>query len=190
MVNRRISKYMKECALSLWDQGWELENICEALGVSRFRWRKIFAELGTVVKGPSPLVSRTRMIMRRALMTAIEDLYAEDSDLFLNELILNAQSQSSWPLSQNASEDCAFKDSLQNDFVGDGSEFVVLDETSKNERTYAWRYSRAPYGQRAQLSDVFVRGDRYSLCAAMTADSYLATPAVEGWFDAQEFYDL
>ncbi|KAG1722837.1 uncharacterized protein EDB91DRAFT_1174112, partial [Suillus paluster] len=35
----------------LWDQGWELEDICSVLGVSQascFRWRKIFEELGTV----------------------------------------------------------------------------------------------------------------------------------------------
>ena len=65
-----------------------------------------------------------------------------------------------------------FKASLRNDFVGDGFELVVLDETSKNERTYyAWHYGRAPNGQRMRLTDVFVRGDRYSPCAAMTIDA-------------------
>ncbi|KAG1747177.1 uncharacterized protein EDB91DRAFT_1048553, partial [Suillus paluster] len=172
-----------------------------------------FEELGTVVRPPSPLVGHTQMITR-ALMTAIEDLYAEDSDLFLDEACtwlavehdiiisssslsrnLNQASLSRKMLQKIASErddirQQAFKDSLRNDLVSDGSEFVVLDETSKNERTYAWGYGRAPYGQRAQLSDVSVRGDRYSLCAAMTVDGYVATRAVEGPFDAQEFYDL
>ena len=30
-----------------------------------------------------------------------------------------------------------FKQMLQNDFMGNGSEFVVIDETSKNDQTYA-----------------------------------------------------
>ncbi|KIK34606.1 hypothetical protein CY34DRAFT_42427, partial [Suillus luteus UH-Slu-Lm8-n1] len=83
-----------------------------------------------------------------------------------------------------------FQASLRDDFIGDGSEFVVLDETSKNERTYARHYGRAPRGQRAQLTDVFVRGDRYSLCAAMTVEGYIAARAIEGSFDGQEFYDF
>lgn len=35
MVNQRIGKDLKECTLRLWDHGWELEDIREALGVSR-----------------------------------------------------------------------------------------------------------------------------------------------------------
>ena len=59
------------------------------------------------------------------------------------------QSHTSWPYSkvlQRLASECYearredFKASLKNYFVGDGSEFVVLDETSKNERTYAWHY--------------------------------------------------
>ncbi|KAG2344655.1 hypothetical protein BDR05DRAFT_881783 [Suillus weaverae] len=66
MVNRRISKDLKECALTLWDHGWEVKDICEVLGVSRascFRWRNMFEELGTVARPPSPLVGCTRTIM-------------------------------------------------------------------------------------------------------------------------------
>ena len=58
---------------------------------------------------------------------------------------------------------------------GNRSEFICLDETSKNEHSYARRYGLAPAGQRAELKDVFVHGDRYSLLAAMTIDGYLAT---------------
>ncbi|KIK31479.1 hypothetical protein CY34DRAFT_103245, partial [Suillus luteus UH-Slu-Lm8-n1] len=42
------------------------------------------------------------------------------------------------------------------------SEFIVIDETSKNDRTYARHYGRAPRGHRAQLTDVFVRGGKSS----------------------------
>jgi hypothetical protein len=173
----------------------------------------MFDELGTVARPPSPLVGRMRIITR-ALMTAIEDLFAEEPDLFLDEICtwlvvehgitISSSSLSrslkqaglSRKMLQKIARECDdarredFKDGLQNDFVGDGSEFVVLDETSKNERTYACHYGRSHYGQHAQLCDVFIRGDRYSLCAAMTIDGYLATRVIEGSFDAQEFYDF
>lgn len=83
-----------------------------------------------------------------------------------------------------------FKDSLQNHFIGDGSEFVVLDETSKNECTYAQLYGWAARGERATLTDVFVRGDQYSLCAAMTVEGYIAARVVEGSYDVEQFYDF
>ncbi|KAG1728597.1 uncharacterized protein EDB91DRAFT_1161216 [Suillus paluster] len=49
MVNRRISNDIKECAIRLWDNGWELEDISEVLGISGrscYRWRRIFEEPG------------------------------------------------------------------------------------------------------------------------------------------------
>ncbi|OJA13331.1 hypothetical protein AZE42_09282 [Rhizopogon vesiculosus] len=125
-------------------------------------------------------------------LSPAEDLFAKDSDLFLDEVCTWLALQhnitiSPSTLSRNlaqagitrnllqrlASErDEAyredFKANLRNNFVGDGSEFVVLDENSKNERTYARHYGRAPNGQRVRLTDVFVQGDRYSPCATMT----------------------
>ena len=47
MVNCRISPDRKLCALNLWDHGWEIEDICFAMMISRsslYRWRRIFAE--------------------------------------------------------------------------------------------------------------------------------------------------
>ncbi|KAG2063369.1 hypothetical protein BDR04DRAFT_1163835 [Suillus decipiens] len=45
---------------------WEVEDICEVLGVSQaslcFRWRNMFEELGTVARSPSPLANRARII--------------------------------------------------------------------------------------------------------------------------------
>ncbi|KAG1718100.1 hypothetical protein EDB19DRAFT_1651424, partial [Suillus lakei] len=48
-------------------------------------WQWIFEECGTATKPPSPLMGRTRTIMQ-ALLTAVEDLFAEDSDLFPDEV--------------------------------------------------------------------------------------------------------
>jgi transposase len=193
-----------------------VEDVSEAFGVSRsscYRWRQILEEHGTIKRPPSPLTGRTRTITR-ALLSAIQDLFAVDADLFLDEActwlafehnIIISLSTLSRTLEQAgltrkilqklaAERDDIrreeFQASLHDDFIGDGSEFVVLDETSKNERTYARHYGRAPRGQRAQLTDVFVRGDRYSLCAAMTVEGYIAARAIEGSFDGQEFYDF
>ncbi|KAG2128610.1 hypothetical protein DEU56DRAFT_819250 [Suillus clintonianus] len=177
MVNRRISNDLKDCALRLWNHGWELADICEAFGVSErscYRWRRIFEECGTTTKPRSPLTGRTRTITR-ALLTAIEDLFTVDSDLFLDEVctwlaVSHDIVVSTSTLSRNLKEagltrkilrklaserDEArreeFRESHRNDFIGDGSEFVVIDETSKNDRTYARHYGRAPRGHRAHL---------------------------------------
>jgi len=193
-----------------------VEDICNALGVSKsscYRWHHIFDELGTVKKPLSPLKGPTRIITR-ALLTAIEDLFIEDSDLFLDEVCtwLAFEHQitiSTSTLSRNLTEAgltrkilrkfaCErdevrreeFRASLRNDFIGDGSEFVVVDETNKNDCTYARHYGRTSRGHCARLSDVFVGGDRYSLCAAMTTQGYLTCHVVEGSFDVQEFYDF
>ncbi|KAG1751893.1 hypothetical protein EDB19DRAFT_1824767 [Suillus lakei] len=51
MGNRKISSDLKECALRLWNTGWDIKDIQNALGVSRasiYRWESIFAEFGTI----------------------------------------------------------------------------------------------------------------------------------------------
>ncbi|KAG1867774.1 hypothetical protein DFJ58DRAFT_630217, partial [Suillus subalutaceus] len=75
---------------------------------------------------------------------------------------------------RNESREGEFRVSFRNYFIGDGSEFVGIDETSKNDRTYTWHYGRAPGGHCAQLTNVFVRGDWYSLCTATTAQGHIA----------------
>jgi transposase len=182
MVNRRISPDLKECALNLWDKGWEILDICDTLCVSRsslYRWQHIFEEHGSVNRPPSPLRSRAH-ILTRAVLTAVHTLYEAEADLYLDELVLwlavnHDIAISSSALQHNLQEagltrkllrkiatECdeelrnQWIDSLQNDFRGDGSEFVCLNKTSKNEHSLARHYGRALAGKRAELSDVFV----------------------------------
>ena len=62
-----------------------------------------------------------------------------------------------------------FKASLRNDFVGDGSEFVVLDELARMNAPMHVIMEHPMDNVRAlPLTDVFVRGDCYSLCTSMT----------------------
>jgi len=44
--------------------------------------------------------------------------------------------------------------------------------------------------EQAELKDVFVRGDRYSLLAAITTEGYIGTCVVPGLFDSFEFYNF
>lgn len=90
MVYRQISNDLKEHALRLWNHGWDLEDIGEALGsgVSRstcYRWRKTFEELGAVDRPPSPLVRHTGTIVR-AILGGIEELYLQDSELLMDHV--------------------------------------------------------------------------------------------------------
>lgn len=89
MVNCCISPDRKYCALDLWNHGWDTLNICDALCVSRaslYHWEAIFREHGNVIRPPSPLIGRTRIIAQ-ATLTAIHTLYKQESDLYLNELV-------------------------------------------------------------------------------------------------------
>jgi len=89
MVNCHISPDRKYCALNLWNRGWDTIDICDALSVSRaslYRWQAIFQEHGNVIWPKSPLIGRTRILVR-AILTAIHTLYEQESDLYLDELV-------------------------------------------------------------------------------------------------------
>ena len=65
MVNHHNSKDLKECALWLWDLGWDEADMIQGLAVSHasiYYWRAIFEELRTVIKPPSPLQGHTHII--------------------------------------------------------------------------------------------------------------------------------
>ncbi|KAK0235518.1 hypothetical protein EDD85DRAFT_773604, partial [Armillaria nabsnona] len=51
-------------------------------------------------------------------------------------------------------------------------------------------YGRSPVGTNADLSDVFVRGECYSLIAALTTEGYIATRVEMGSFDSFGFFDF
>lgn len=71
--------------------------------------------------------------------------------------------------------------------MGTAYEFIAVDESSKNEHTTARHYGKGPAGQQAEYEDVFVCGQQYTLCAAMSVKGYIATRVVEGSFDMSEY---
>ena len=214
---QKISSDMKECALKLWDQGWETAKIVDTLSVSQsslYRWQSIFDQYGSVNR-PSTMPKGPERIITRAVLTAVQTLYEVDSDLYLNELVLWLAVKHDIKISVSALHSTLVQVGLtrkllhkiaierdeelheqwremqvSNDFLDDGSQFVCVDETSKNELTYARKYGRAYSGECAELKDVFARGDRYSLVAALTIDGYIASNAVPGSFDSMDFLEF
>ncbi|KAF5326332.1 hypothetical protein D9611_000727 [Ephemerocybe angulata] len=210
---RKISPDLKECAISLWERGFEITDIVAMLGVSRasiYRWQAIFDELGTVVR---PTIRGRDRIISRAVVNAVLILFEADYDLYLDELALWLAVNHDIAISKSALQATLQRAGLTRkllqkvaserdeelrhqwrelqahpDLSGEGWEFVCVDETSKDERigTFARHYGRSLSGTRAPLTDVFVRGDRYSLLCAITTEGYISAKAVEGLAIFQE----
>ena len=72
------------------------------------------------------------------------------------------------------------------------SQLVMVDETSKDDRTIYRHYGRAVNGQRATISAKFVRGERFSMVAALSvgAVGYEAVRVVPGSVDGDIFFDF
>jgi transposase len=216
MVNRRISNDLKECALRLWESGWSQDDICSTLQVSKrsmYRWREIFDEFGSVCKPPSPIRGRQRRISR-AVLDSIHLIYRNDPDTYLDEvqwwLAYHHNIAISIPaLHRNLAESgltrkllhkiaserdeqlrADYRENMRELLDGSGMQPVFVDETSKNDHDTARRHGLAVVGERAEFRDVFVRGDRYSLVAALARDGYIAAKAVPGSFDSLDFYDF
>jgi hypothetical protein len=68
------------------------------------------------------------------------------------------------------------------------SQLVMVDETSKDDRTIYRHYGRAPTGHRTTIHANFVRGGRYSMVAALSVDGYEALSVVPGSVDGEAFF--
>jgi transposase len=218
MGNRRISPQVKELALELWMRGFSRSDVCQIFQVSPrslYRWRKLLDEFDSVTPPPSPLRGRPRII-GLAVMTAVRQLYEQHPDTYLDELQwylavhhdtaisisslqrnldkagLTRKMLHKIAIEQDEQLRANFRTTIRDreHFSGTGMEFVTVDESSKDERTYARRYGRALIGHTPDISDVFVRGERYSLVAAMSIEGYLATRVTEGSFNMQSFFSF
>ena len=216
MGYRPISSDMKECALRLWQSGWARQDICAALCISQaslYRWAHILDEFGSVVQPHSPLQGRPRLI-GLAAMTAIREIYTRHPDTYLDELQWHLAIHHDLAISKSALQDnlqqagltrkilhkiaverdeearAEFLNTIRHGFSGTGNEFVVVDESSKNEHSLARRYGRSPAGMDAFYTAPFIRGQRYSLAAAMSKKGYLAAHIIPGSLDSFAFFDF
>ena len=107
-------------------------------------------------------------------MSAIKDIYAQNSDAYLDQLqwvlmisvsalqetLIRAglTQKVLHKIVNECDETChtEFLHCISNNFSGTGDKFVVIDESSKNGHTYARCYGCAPIGQDAILTSPFV----------------------------------
>jgi transposase len=214
MVFRHISKDIKDRALFLLENDYIPEDIAEILGISMrsiSRWTNNLEAFGSVIPPPNPSHGRPRILnpdMTHDLVTLI----AEAPEMYLDEIqdwvaLVHDVGISKSALHKNI-RDCGmtykllqkaaverdeearaqWKANMQANWVA--RQCVVVDETSKDDRTLARIYGRAPQGNRATFLAHFVRGQRYSMVAAMGVEGYIATHIIEGSVDGDEFFDF
>ena len=214
MVYRHISKDLKERVLWLVSHEYAPEDICELFDISPSsiaRWKQNNRIYGSVIPPPNPMQSRPRILngdMTHDLYTLLE----EAPEMYLSEIqdwiaLTYEVHISISALHQNirdagitykllcraaAERDEDFrqewKEGINAHFTA--SQMIFVDETSKDERTIYWHYGRAVAGRRVTISADFVRGEQYSMVAALSLDGYEAVRVVPGFVDGEEFLNF
>ena len=207
MVFRRISADFKERALYLLENEYIDDEVCEILGVSRsslYRWKAIQAASGTVIRPRNPLQGRPRILNAEQThnlfsmvsdapemyLDEIQDWIAVTCELGLaistiHQLIRDAGITYK-VLRRAASERDEEARREWMDFVTQNlvaSMVITVDESSKDGCTIFRRRGRAAHGQHASIDADFVRGERYSILAAMSIEGYVGTRVVAGSVD-------
>ena len=214
MVYRHISKDLKDRALWLILHGYVPEDICELFDISErsvARWKQNNRLYGFVVPPPNPIQCRPRIL--NANMT--HDLYTlleEAPEMYLSEIqdwiaLTYEVHISKAALHQNIRDaGITYKllrraaaernEDLREEWKQEvnahytASQMIFVDETSKDDRTIYRHYGRSVAGRRATINANFVRGERYSMVAALSLDGYEAVRAIPGSVDGEEFLDF
>jgi transposase len=214
MVYRHISKEIKDRALWLISHDYAPEDICELFDISSrsfARWKRNNRIYGSVIPPPNLMQCRPRILnsdMTHDLYTLLE----EAPEMYLSEIqdwiALTYKVHISKPalhlnirdaglsfklLCRAAAErDEDFRQEWKQDVNAHftASQMVFIDETSKDERTVYRHYGRSIIGNRATINANFVRGERYSMVAALSLDGYEAVHVVPGSVDGEGFLDF
>jgi transposase len=214
MVYHHISKDLKERALWLISHDYAPEDICELFDISSrsvARWKQNDRIYGSVKPPPNPMQCRPRLLngdMTHDLYTLLE----EAPEMYLSEIqdwiaLTYEVHISKSALHQNIRDaGITFKllrraaaerdEDLRQEWKQDvdahftASQMVFVDETSKDDRTIYRHYGRSVSGTRATISANFVRGERYSMVAALSLDGYEAVDVVPGSVDGGDFLDF
>ncbi|PPQ96959.1 hypothetical protein CVT26_005981 [Gymnopilus dilepis] len=213
MVYRQISPDMKRRALQLLEQGWEMQEIAEVLGVSTKsipRWQANYNDHGCV--NPTSVTRGRRRILKSNVISELRELMQETPELYLDEIgewlaLYHEVQISTTALHDNlrdlgitrkimkraaAERDNELRAAWMYDFLTTytAEQMVVLDESSKDGKTLVRRYGRALSGEDAVTHVSLDRGVRYSILPALTVDGYIAVRVVEGSIDGEEFFDF
>ncbi|EGN93990.1 hypothetical protein SERLA73DRAFT_126384 [Serpula lacrymans var. lacrymans S7.3] len=165
MVYQLISKDLKERALWLIEHNYIPSDVCEIFNISERSlscWEKNQAGFGSVSPPPNPLRGRPR-ILNSIVSHEIFDLVEKVPEMFLDEiqewlLVAHNISISRTALYKLLKKAAAERDEdLQEEWLQDvnthfvASQFVMVDETRKDDRTIYRHYGCAPKGRRAVL---------------------------------------
>ena len=211
---QHVSQDLKQRALVLRDRGYNGHQIHDILGVSPRsiqRWLHNFKIHSSVVVPHSVDQGRPRKF-NAAISHDVHTLLIESPDLYLEEILdWLAAARGVW-ISQTCLHEnlqnagISFK-KLRKAAIKRDEEFrtqwrnivqaqhsakmiVAVDETSKDDRTLFRTYGRSPQNTRAVIDAPFVRGQRWSIVAALTTEGYLNYRTVKGSVDAFEFFDF
>jgi transposase len=211
-----ISEDRKACALSLFDAGRSVSDICCALGVSSrslSRWIATAAKYDSPVKPKSGLQGRPAILSREVLDSIIA-IYSspETRDAYIDEIRDYLAMEFGIAISISALHRNLVQSGLtrkllhkiacerneqareewnrlihSGNFLSDGSQFIFIDETSKNSQNSTRDRGRSLRGVEAHASQPFSRGQRYSIAAALSKEGYIAVHALEDAFNGEEF---
>ena len=211
MVYRPISADMKRTALQLLNKDWEMQQIANLLGISSksiHRWQDNY-ETHSLVNPPSYLQGR-QCILSSYVVDDLYDLMLESPELYLDEIgiwlaLYHEVQILTMALHDNlrelglthklmhyvaAEQDHKLCANWMYDFLTmyTAEQMVVLDESSKDNRTLIRRYGHALCGNEPILTVSLDRGVCYSILLALTFNGYLAVQAVKGSIDGEEFF--
>jgi len=214
MVFRKISEDMKERALSLYYQGYLSKDLCRIFGFSGkslMRWKQNIEEHGSVVVPSNHLQGRPRKLDSNQTSDLMAQLLVEP-DMYLDEIQTWVAISYDIGIAKSTLleliRDVGFSYKYLHKAAAERDEderekfrewaretlvpemIVAVDESSKDDRTLYQHWGRSPSGMPATIEAQFVRGERYSLLAAMSVNRYVSTRVVEGLVDTAEFFDF
>jgi transposase len=214
MVFRQISTDIKECALALMHQGWDLDTIIEALDVSSRsiqRWTDIYNKYETVIQPQQHQQGRPRILDNDSIHDLLT-LIKEQPQMYLNEIAewlaihhdmpisrstlcsnlrdIGLKYKIMWRAAAERDEDAraSFHAEIANNYSPE--QLVFVDESSKDDWTVHRHYSRALSGQHTTIREPFGHGCRYSILPALSLNRYLAIRIVSGSVNGGELLDF
>jgi transposase len=214
MVYKHISKDLKERALWLMERDYIPADVSDIFGVSERslqRWRANQAIYGTIIPPTAPTRGRPRKLNSDmthdlcALLEEAPEMYLDEIqewlalayDVGISRAALHENIRDAgftYKLLRKAAAER--NDDLREEWMAEmqmhyvARQLVMIDETSKDDRTIYRHYGRAPSNHRATVSANFVRGERYSMVAALSVDGYETMRVVPGSLDGEAFFDF
>ena len=214
MVYWQIINDRKEQALYLLlEEGWEIERVVHALGVSMQsieRWEENYTVHGCV-KPFKPTRGHPRLLTGD-MIDDIQQLLREDPSLLLDEIKEWLTLYHNQPISTTAlhlnlwdltlthkhlkhvatKQDDTYRTewilNMTMNYTMD--QLVFLDKSSKDKCIVLHRYGHAPSRQEAIHHVSLNHGVWYSILPALSLNGYMAVRVIEGSIDSVEFYDF